>query len=198
MTREIYATDGTYHLVKLTEEDKERFLELMKQDNENADLWEKDSFRTMMWNFAVEESENLNYSIYDENDEYCGNIVLQNPKDKLPEIGVDIVVKKRNQGIAAKAIKMLAKRAYEDRQVDYYLLKVSSFNSHSKHMIEKLGATLIGTEETIYARAIRKLQEMNLDKDNPDMNATLSKMREEIEDKQEVVYRYKLGPDRFL
>lgn len=37
-----------------------------------------------------------------------------------PEIGIDLMEDKRNKGIATKTIKLVAKRAYEDKKVNIF------------------------------------------------------------------------------
>lgn len=57
---------------------------------------------------------------------------------------------KRNQGIASKAVRLFARRVYEKRKVDYFLIRISSNNQNSKCVFEKMGAVKIGEEETIF------------------------------------------------
>ena len=66
----------------------------------------------------------------------------------------------RNKGIAGRAIQLLAKEYYQESQgIEYFVLRVSSDNSHSRHMIEKLGAEFVCEEETLVQRTIRLLKE---------------------------------------
>lgn len=197
MKREIYATDGQYYLRPLAAEDKEDYMSLRQQITEMSFLYSTPELLEFMWSASTELGD-INYSIFDSNHEYCGNVILQNPKADIPEIGVDLIEAKRNQGIAARAIKMLARQVYEELEVDYFLLRVSSRNSHSRHMIEKLGAVLIGEEEGEFKRMIRTMREV-LDEDSfaKMVERIPSLLDKNIDEKEEVVYRYQLTPNMF-
>lgn len=197
MKREIYATDGQFYLLPLTEEDKDNYIKLRRQVTEIPEFYSTPEKTEITW-AAMTVMDDLNYSIFDQSGEYCGNVILQNPKADTPEIGVDILEEKRNQGIAARAIKMLAKQAYEELEVDYFLLRVSSRNSHSRHMIEKLGVILIGEEEGEFARTIRTMREvLGEDSFAKIVERVPSLLDKSDDEKKEVVYRYQLTPNMF-
>lgn len=44
--------------------------------------------------------------------------------------------------------------------VDYFLIRISSNNLHSKYVFEKMGAVKIGEEETAYSRFVEKFGEI--------------------------------------
>ncbi len=91
--------------------------------------------------------------------------------------------------------KMLAKRAYCDRQVDYYILRVSSQNQHSKHVIEKLGGVLDNSEDLFFNRLLCALK----DRFEGESYEKLRKMvKEELLADEEEVYQYKYYPESFL
>ena len=76
----------------------------------------------MMWE-QVLEGEDKVFSVFEINGGYCGSLELQNPDSDTPEIGIDLFENKRNKGIAPKVVKLLAKRCYKDRKVDYFLIE---------------------------------------------------------------------------
>ncbi len=191
--REIYVTDGYYLLTKLTEEDKDRYMELANESSVIKNFYDNLKNSELMWRVALKLDE-INYSIFDNKGQYCGNIILKHPKETTPEIGIDLLKSKQNQGIAPRCVKMLACQIYQERRdVEYILLRVSSLNSHSKHMIEKLGAIYDGEEETMMQRAIKIL-----DKEIDDMSKFKTRdfyeeyCTEYPEEADEVVYRYRL------
>lgn len=197
MGREIYATDGEFYLLPLTEEDKDNYINLRRQVTDSPQFYSTPEKVEIMWR-AMTEVEDISYSIFDRDGEYCGNIILQNPKTDTPEIGVDLLESKRNQGIAARAIKILARQAYQELDVDYFFLRVSSRNSHSKHMIEKLGAVLIGEEEGEFVRMIRTMRETLGEESFAKMLERVPSLLDKSDDeKEEVVYRYQLTPNMF-
>lgn len=126
--------------------------------------------------------------------DYCGGIELQQPNSKTPEIGIDLLENKRNQGIAPKAVRLFARRVYEIKKVDYFLIRISSNNQHSKYVFEKMGAVKIGEEETDFvkfAERFRKTAEEN----GQDLDKFKHLFRESDD---EVVYCYNLNPNTFL
>lgn len=50
-----------------------------------------------------------NYSILDRYGEYCGNVSLQRPESKKPEIGIDLMARRRNKGYRCKSNKEACK-----------------------------------------------------------------------------------------
>lgn len=84
---------------------------------------------------------------------------LQHLETENPEIGIDLIESKRNKGIAARVIKLLAKRAYQDKPVEYYLIRISSRNPHSKHVFEKMGVIPIRTTESTFKTFIKSFKE---------------------------------------
>lgn len=90
---------------------------------------------------------------------------------------------------------MKNRKIYEERQVDYYVLRVSSKNLHSKHVIEKLGAVPDDSENLFLKRVIAAFQDVLGEK-------SYQKAREEAEklltDDEEKIYQYKYLPESFL
>ena len=199
MAKNIYVSDGEYSLVKFTEEDKDNYMKLMFPENSTSEFYKKEENRELFWR-VTRDLDEIDYSIYNSADEYCGNIELKHYDTATPEIGIDLLESYRNKGIAGRTIKLLAKKYYEDiENIEYFVLKVSSYNQHSKHMIEKLGAEFIGEEETLLQRSVRIAKE-HLGED------VYEKTREEyqieygmsLEEQEEVVYIYRLMPEVFL
>ncbi len=55
------------------------------------------------------------------NEDRSDYVELQLPNSNKPEIGIDLLESKRNQGIAPKAVRLFAKKVCEIRMVDYFL-----------------------------------------------------------------------------
>ena len=93
---------------------------------------------------------------------------------------------------------MLAKQAYQELNAECFLLRVSSRNKHSLHIVKKLGAILIGEEENEYGRIIEAMQK-NLEayffekilEEFPDFQIKSD------EEEDEIIYRYQLTPNMF-
>lgn len=197
MRKQIYATDGKYCLIPLNVDDRENYLNLRKQVTDTPQLYSTPEKADMMWNIMTED-EDINYSIYDSAGEYCGNIMLQNPQSDTPEIGVDLLESKRNQGIATRVIKLLAKQAYQELNVEYFLLRVSSRNKHSLHIVKKLGAILIGEEESEFNRIMKSLQEsLGTNMFEKVLEQVPDFQIKSEEEEEEIIFRYQLTPNMF-
>lgn len=113
----------------------------------------------MMWEQVLKGKDKV-FSIFNRDGEYCGSIEIQRPEADTPEIGIDLLENKRNKGIAPKVVVMLAKRTYQDKPVEYYLIRISSGNSHSKQVFEKLGAIPIGTTESTFNTFMKRFKKV--------------------------------------
>lgn len=196
MNREIYATDGEYTLCPIAEEDREIYCELCKQVSENPELYYEHISKKSIWSTVLYMSDK-NYSIFDRDGDYCGNVSLQRPESKEPEIGVDLMEGKRNKGIAARAIKMLAKKAYEENGYESFTIRALEKNTHSRHMIEKLGAVL-ENKENPYRRRIDNLLKSAEKTECEDTKKCLIKTAEDFEQCTEIAYVYRYTPDMFI
>ena len=199
MSKDVYVSDGEYYLVRFTEEEKENYMRLMFPENKRSAFYQKEENRELFWRVTRNLKE-LDYSIYSISGEYCGNLELKKYDTTTPEIGIALLEEHRNKGIAGRTIKMLAKKYYEETEgIEYFVLKVSSYNSHSKHMIEKLGAEFAGEEETIQQAAVRMvIEELGVEYCEAMRKEYQIEYGLSLEEQEEVVYVYHMLPDSFL
>lgn len=102
-------------------------------------------------------------------------------------------------GIAAKVVKLLAKRAYMDKKVEYYLVRISSNNMHSRHVFEKMGVIPVGATESDFQKFIKKYEKNLKDMNNSaDIKNIVEPYFDICKDLEEVIYEYKLTPELFL
>lgn len=195
MNREIYATDGEYTLCPIAEEDKEIYCELCKQVSENPQWYFDHISKKSLWSTVLYMSDK-NYSIFDRDGDYCGNVSLQRPESAEPEIGVDLLEEKRNKGIAARAIKMLAQKACEENGYESFTIRALEKNTHSRHMIEKLGAVLV-KKENPYRRMIDKLKKSAEEDELEAVKTHLMETADDLEKCTEIAYVYRYMPDMF-
>lgn len=192
--REIYVSDGSYSLCRLTEKEKNEYMDLLKEVNTIPGFYDNPSNCDIMWQIAIGSS-NWEFSIFDEVGNYCGNIMLKYPDSEYPEIGIDLAGRFRNQGIGPRVIKMLARKAYEHREVEYYIIRVSSKNLHSKHVIEKLGAVRDYSDDLFFERVmtgfLKVMGEEAYQKAREEAEKILNRDDEEI-------YQYRYLPEVFL
>lgn len=191
--REIYVTDGGYIVYPIANEDREHYVKLHRQLNGESTLFMNPICKDMMWESVLAGTDKV-FSVYDADGDYCGSIELQHPESNTPELGVDLMEEKRNKGIAAKVIKLVAKRAYEDGKVEYFLIRVSSKNSHSKHVVEKMGVIPLKTVKKTFKSFIK---EFMVEMDNVgEQIEGLFDSKDDLE--EEIIYEYKYTPELFL
>lgn len=135
MEREIYAAGEDYILCPMTDADRANYEELLRQTDGNDSLPSDEKWDKLMTGEAE-----CYFSIFDEHGEYCGCIEFQNCRSKTPEIGLTLLKSKRNQGIAAKVVKLLVQKACSEQEIEYFEVKIKAENYHSRHVFEKMGA----------------------------------------------------------
>lgn len=195
--RKIFETDGEYFICPVIEQDRERYVELHKQLNGETTLFLNPYCKDMMWEHVLHGKDKI-FSILDRQGEYCGSIELQNPSSKTPEIGIDLLEHMRNKGIAPRVIRMFAKRTYEEQSVEYFIIRISSRNPHSKHVFEKMGVILMCEEESLFTAFMKDFKAVVGEQDADEIQDKLKERFGETEDAEaEVVYRYKFTPDMF-
>ncbi len=87
-----------------------------------------------------------------------------------------------------------------DKKVDYFLIRISSKNAHSRHVFEKMGVIPIGSKESNFKKFINTYQENIKNIDNStDIQDIIEYYLNICGDlKEEVIYEYKLIPELFL
>jgi len=191
MEREIYATDGVITLCRVVAEDKENYLKLRDQVCElSRELRASDE---TAW-LVVYKYTKGNYSVLDNNGEYCGNACFHNPDAETPEIGIELLEDKRNIGIGPRSVKLLAQTYYADKPVEHFVLRVRRKNTHSRHMMEKLGCIYEGlqgcTTDELFAHIEKNLCKPLSDEFKENI------IRNHDEGQDILVYKY--YPDAFL
>ncbi len=103
MSREPHAIDDRFILYSLADVDRDNYEELQRQINGDDTLFLMPKIKDMMWEALLSDTNTTKlYSIFENNGDYCGCIELQQYYTDTPEIGLNLVETKRNQGIAAK------------------------------------------------------------------------------------------------
>jgi RimJ/RimL family protein N-acetyltransferase len=189
--RDIFATDGEYYISPILECDRDNYTELHRQINGEGSLYLNPVSKDMMWEQTLD-GEDMVYSIFNKDDMYCGSLELQNPQSKTPELGINLLETMRNKGIAQRIIALFAKHIYEIKEVDYFLIRISSNNPHSRHVFEKMGAELIGKEEGSFKKFLKQYGNLvgGIEK-----GEELFKQFFDEDSENEVIYRYKLLPE---
>jgi len=195
ISRKPYVKDNEISIYPITDEDREYYVELYRQINGEKTMYLNPLVKDMMWEQTLRGDIKV-FSIFDSENEYCGSLELQPHTNDEYEIGIDLLEEKRNKGIAAKAVRLFAKQTYLDGITDFFLIRISSLNPHSKHVFEKMGAVLIKESKSTYAEFADKYRELLEDARFEDAQ---DKFKEHFPDpEKEVVYEYKLLPESFL
>ena len=121
MNREIFATDSEYTICAIADEDRNDYVELHRQLNGEMSLYLNPLSKDMMQEQILSNANSV-FSLFTADGDYCGSIELQQSDSNTPEIGIDLLESKRNQGIAPKAVRLFAKKICEIRKVDYFVI----------------------------------------------------------------------------
>lgn len=197
MIREPYTSGEGCVLYPLADVDRDNYVELHRQINGESSLFLMPRIKDLMWNTTLSIETDKLYSIYEDGGEYCGYIELQNYKSDTPEIGLNLVESKRNQGIATKVVKLLVQKVCLERNIDYFLIRIMSNNPHSKQVFEKMGAVLIGEEDRPFVVFMDELKK-TMSEDSIRQIYDTVKARMDDDDENEFICRYKLSPEAFL
>ena len=191
--REIFAADEKFIICNISDTDRNDYIELHRQLNGEASLYLNPISKDMMWEQILNDADSV-FSLFTVKGDYCGSIELQQPNSNTPEIGIDLLKNKRNQGIAPKAIRLFARQVCELRKVDYFLISISSNNLHSKYVFEKMGAVKIGEEETDFSKFVERFRE-TAEKEGQDLEKLRHLFGDSVDEK---VHRYRLNLNAFL
>ena len=193
MEHEIYGAGEGYFLCPMTDADIENYEELQYRISGEGSEYLTTAQKKKVWDKALKGDVDHYFSIFDEHGDYCGCIELQNCRSKTPEIGLTLSESKRNQGIAAKVVKLLVQKACSEQEIEYFEVKIKAENSHSRHVFEKMGAVKIGEEEY----ALTKLRGLLNDKELELVRKALdfAKTESAYTELTKTVYRYKLTPE---
>lgn len=197
MNRKIFAADEEYLIIPINDEDRDDYVELHRQLNGNGTLFLNPICKDMMWEQVLNGKDKV-YSIFSKEGEYCGSIELQKPETNTPEIGIDLLENKRNQGIGPRTVKIFAKAFYEVSKVDYFLIRISSRNTHSKHVFEKMGVIPLRTTEGVFKTFMKDFKgrisdTASVDEIEENLMRFWGENAESAE--EESVYEYKLTPE---
>lgn len=196
MNREPYAVGNGYILYPLADVDRDNYVEMQRQINGEKTLYLNPKIKDMMWDTLLKDDSTKLYCVYENNGDFCGCVEMQKYRTDTPEIGINLVETKRNQGIAAKAVKLLVQTVCNEQYIEYFLIKIMSNNSHSRYVFEKMGAVRIGEEEHPYVALMNRLK-TTLKQDTIDKIQGTVKEYMVDNDEEEFVYRYKLLPKVF-
>lgn len=118
------------------------FTRWMPWCHENYSIEESESFIKML-SENREKKTGFGFAIFDgETEEYLGDAALNNPdlNHKYFNLGYWIRISQQNRGIASEAVKLLAKAAFEDLDINRIEILAAKENIPSRKAAEKAGA----------------------------------------------------------
>ena len=156
---QVIVQNDKYILKTLCEEDKINYLGLYQENSIVAKSQNYGDYAEFVWK-KLREDDAIYVSVFlrDANS-YVGNIALRQWSSATPEIGMDVLLKYRRQGIAYETIPLFAKRILGIKSMEYFLVRIYSDNEPSRKLFEKLGAVQIGKEPSEFAEVLEQLKE---------------------------------------
>lgn len=91
-------------------------------------------------------------------DQFCGRVNMQKIDEEVPELGIDLLKKYRNQGYGPEAIAGFANWYGENHNKSEIKVRITAANAHSAHVFQKLGAQYI-QEDSSFLSAAKRLAE---------------------------------------
>ena len=197
MDRISYGKDDVIRLYWIAESDKENYGKLISEsDNLSNPYYTIEKMTDILWDSIIHGND-YTFAIFDNKNDFCGKISLHNPENNYPEIGIELLQEYRNRGIAKRAVQLLITEAQKKANKQYYLVRISIDNKHSRHVFEKMGAVLDNTEDSTYKNAITSLRAILKVTDEGETKRHLEEMLSEYEKKDKIIYEYKLFPETF-
>lgn len=186
LDRKEFTFNNKYRLYPIAEENREDYVELHRQVNGENTLFKYPMVMDLMWEETINGKTKV-YSIYNMEGKFCGSIELQKPTSYTSEIGIDLLESFRNKGVAPSVVPLFAKAVCKQQNVQYFKIRITASNSHSKHVFEKLGAKFIEEEESSYKKIMKKIIGLKEGAEEA------SKLADKYEADDEPVYVYKLS-----
>ncbi|MCD8082333.1 MAG: GNAT family N-acetyltransferase [Clostridiales bacterium] len=163
-------------------------METLIQNSEYPNMYKMDGFAEYTWQNTSEENELIFCIIEKVTDAYCGFCNLRNFDTNTPEIGISLLKEHQCKGIGRQALTMMMDTYSATHEVAYYVARIRIHNTHSRHLVEKMGAVQYREEDSEFKQAVDKLMS------NPDetIRNVLGDGQEEYEDENRLVV-YHLG-----
>ncbi|MCC8151979.1 MAG: GNAT family N-acetyltransferase [Lachnospiraceae bacterium] len=179
----IFAENEQYILRFLQTDDKENYMETTMQNSDYPRAYDMDGFADYCWQNTPEENE-LIFCIFDKaTDTYCGFCNLRHTDTDTPEVGISLLSEHHCKGIGYQALRIMMDTYSITNEVEYYIAKVSAYNTHSQHLMEKLGAVQSGREDSEFRQAVNSL----MSKPDDTIQYVLSDLQERYEDENQLI-----------
>lgn len=146
--------NASFFLRKMIEADYKNFLEVSGEEagvSCNAD----EKFGAIFLD-ACQQNTTI-FSIIDSpTQNYIGYAMVKHTDTSTPELGISIPPQYQFHGIGTAAMKSAAALYAQSNNVDYYLIRVKTYNTVSRRMIEKLGAQRLEDEGDVMLDFVKR------------------------------------------
>lgn len=146
--------NASFFLRKMIEADYKNFLEVSGEEagvSCNAD----EKFGAIFLDTCQQNT--TVFSIIDSpTQNYIGYAMVKHTDTSTPELGISIRPQYQSHGIGTAAMKSAAELYAQSNNVDYYLIRVKTYNTASRRMIEKLGAQRLEDEGDVMLDFVKR------------------------------------------
>lgn len=150
----LFMDNDIFYLRKMIEADYKNFLEVA---NEEAGVsCNSDEKFEAVFLEAYQQNATVMSIIDRDNQNYIGYVIIKHTNTSTPEIGISIRPQYQSQGIGTEAMKTAANLYAQSNAVDYYLIRVKSYNASSRRMIEKMGAKRLKDEGDVMLDVVKR------------------------------------------
>lgn len=163
-TGNIVSPDGRIILRKISEADKEKFLELQYENALIPFMFREEKFQNDLWEEHLEQNALRCSIVYAETDEYIGYCGVKNLSDSMWELEIELLKKWTHQGIGYMAMREFLDTVVYNTDVSEFRIRVNPDNYASQGLMRKLGAVPNGVSELLLhdEEAIRRCEEENM------------------------------------
>ncbi len=184
---QIFAENEKYILRFLQESDKENYMRTEMENSTIPKAYDLEGYADFSWSCVPEENSLVFCIIEKETGAYCGYCNLQDIHKSTPKIGINIAKESQGKGIAVQVLPLMMHTYAAGNSVEHFVAKVRSDNTHSRHLMEKLGAVQTGQEDSEFKQAMDALK-----KSSPKTYASLEEKRGGIEFGEDYIVVYRL------
>ena len=148
---------GSFVLRLLEEKDKDACMEVWKSTSVAPELFKRSEYVDILWKDAFDEDSGIVY-VVQKDGSVVGSFVFKDCKGGI-EIGLDIIDREQNKGIASTVIPELLRKIREVCPEVEITAKVYSDNDICRHVVEKLGAVKVSEELSEFDQVMKVTKE---------------------------------------
>ncbi len=168
----VFTENDYLRLRRLTSEDHDSFLHVMKEVSPIPGLYDLDGFDELLWKEIISSNTEVTLAVekkggaapvrgngsivpaaFSQNPSYVGECMVKHPEPGVLELGIDIAPEYQNRGIATEAMRLLIEKIRVIGPELKLIARIYSDNLKSCHIIRKLGGVKVREESAEYKEA---------------------------------------------